>query len=177
MQCLGVYAVVPRTTFLHRDRQLPPARSYILSQRVGLVRRLDPEVPVVRRAPLVHDRQDLDELVPTSEAARCLVAPSACVAVDGKRGEVVTHWSSVERFSRVVELDEVMEVDPAPTGVEQAPAPQVVDRVVTGMTSTLNSRSSHVVCFSRRPWSSLCTDQTHQRQPWPRRSGGASAES
>ncbi len=100
---------------------------------------------MVRRAPLGDDRQDLDELVPTGEAARRLVAPGACVAVDGNRGEVVTHWSSAERFSRVVALDEVMEVDPAPAGVEQAPAPQVVDRVVTGMTSTLNSRSSHVV--------------------------------
>ena len=73
--------------------------------------------------------------------------PDARVAVDGNRGEVVTHWSSAERSSRIGALDEVLEVDPAPAGVEQAPAPLVVDRAVTGMTSTLNSRSSHVVCF------------------------------
>ncbi len=102
---------------------------------------------MVRPAPLGDDREDLNALVPTGEATRRLVASMPRVAVDGNRGEVVTHWSSAERFSRVVALDEVMEVDPAPAGVEQAPAPQVVDRVVTGMTSTLNSRSSHVVCF------------------------------
>ena len=47
---------------------------HILSQRAGLIRRPDPEVPVVRRAPPLDDRQDLDELVPTGDAARCLVA-------------------------------------------------------------------------------------------------------
>ena len=57
-------------------RQLPPARRYILSQRSGVIRRPDAEVQVVRRAPLGDDRQDLDELVSTGEAARRLVALS-----------------------------------------------------------------------------------------------------
>jgi len=42
--------------------------------------------------------------------------------------------------SRIGALDEVLEVDPAPAGVEQAPAPLVVDRAVTGMTSTIEQR-------------------------------------
>ncbi len=127
--------------------QLPPTRRHILSQRAGLIRRPDREVPVVRRAPLGDHREGLDQMVPTGETTRRLVAPSARGAVDVNRGEVVTHWSSSERFSRVVALDEVLEVDPAPAGVEQAPVPLVVDRAVTGMTSTLDSRSSHVVRF------------------------------
>ena len=56
--------------------------------------RTDPEVPVVRRAPLGDDRQDLDELVPTSEPARGLVTLSTRVAVDGNR-ECIAHPSSV----------------------------------------------------------------------------------
>ena len=75
-------------------RQLPPTRRHILSQRVSLIRRPDPEVPVVRRTPLVNDRQDLDELVPAGEARRRLVAPSARVAVDGNR-ECIAHPPSV----------------------------------------------------------------------------------
>ena len=82
-------------------RQFPPARSDILSQRAGLAHRPDPEVPVVRRAPLLDDRQNLDELVPTGEAARRLVAPSARVAVDGNR-EGIAHprCASASRFVR-----------------------------------------------------------------------------
>ncbi len=40
------------------------------------------------------DRQDLDELVPTGEPTRRLVAPSARVAVDGNR-EDIAHPPSV----------------------------------------------------------------------------------
>ncbi len=67
-------------------RQLPRSRSHIVSQDVGVIRgRGDPEVPVVRRAPLVNDRKNLDELVPTGEATRRLVAPIARVAVNVNR--------------------------------------------------------------------------------------------
>ena len=59
----GVAAVGPH--------QLPRSRSHIVSQDVGLTRgRGDAEVPVVRPAPLVNDRKDLDELVLTGEATR-----------------------------------------------------------------------------------------------------------
>ena len=75
-------------------RHLPPARSPILSQRAGLSRRPDPEVPVVRRAPLGDDRPDLDELVPTGEAPRRLVTSMPRVAVDGNREDGVTHRPS-----------------------------------------------------------------------------------
>ena len=77
-----------------QHRQLPPARRHILPQRVGVICRPDPEVPVVRCAPLGDDRQDLDELVPTGEATRRLVTPGARVAVDGNR-ECIAHPPSV----------------------------------------------------------------------------------
>ena len=83
------------------NRQLPPARSHILLQRAGLIPgRGDPEVPVVRRTPLGDDRQDLDELIPTGEATRCLVAPSARVAVDSNGEDVGAHRS--QRVLRVI---------------------------------------------------------------------------
>ena len=66
-------------------RQLPPARSHILAQHVSLIRRPDPEVPVIRRAPLVQNRQDLDALVPTGDAARRFLASMPRVAVDDNR--------------------------------------------------------------------------------------------
>ena len=76
-------------------RQLPPARSHILSQRAGLLRcRRDLEVPVDRRAPLLDDRQDLDALVPAGDAARRLIASMPRVAVDGNR-ECIAHLPSV----------------------------------------------------------------------------------
>ncbi len=75
-------------------RQLLPARRYILSQRAGVIRRPDAEVQVVRRAPLGDDRQDLDELVSTGEAARRLVASMPRVAVDGNRA-CIAHPPSV----------------------------------------------------------------------------------
>ena len=55
---------------------------------------------VVRRAPLVHDRQDLDELVPTGEAARRLGASNARVAIDGD-GEDPGAWRS-QHLPRVI---------------------------------------------------------------------------
>ena len=77
-----------------QHRQLPPARRHILPQRVGVICRPDPEVPVVRCAPQGDDRQDLDEPVPTGEATRRLVTPGARVAVDGNR-ECIAHPPSV----------------------------------------------------------------------------------
>ena len=76
-------------------RQLPRSRAHILSERVGLTRcRLDLEVAVVRRAPLVDNLVDLDELILEGEPTRCLLTPSARVAVDGN-GESVAHAPSV----------------------------------------------------------------------------------
>ncbi len=49
---------------------------------------------MIRRAPLGHDRQDLDALVPTGEAMRRLVASMLRVAVDGNR-ECIAHPPSV----------------------------------------------------------------------------------
>ena len=66
--------------------QLPHSRRHILSQRVALTRgRPDLEVAVVRRAPLVDDRLDLDELVIDGEPPRGFFTPSARVAVDSSR--------------------------------------------------------------------------------------------
>ncbi len=98
--CCGVSARL-RVGASIQSRRLPPARRHILAQRAHLIRRPDREVPMVRRTPLGDDRQDLDELVPTGEAARCLVAPSARVAVDGNR-EGIAHprCASASRFVR-----------------------------------------------------------------------------
>ncbi len=72
----------------------PTPRLHILSQRASLIRgRPDREVPVVRRAPLGDDREDLDALVPTGDAARCLVASMPRVAVDRNREWLVTTTS------------------------------------------------------------------------------------
>ena len=73
-------------------RHVPRSRSHILPQRVALTRgRPDPEVAVVRRAPLVDDREDLDKLVLEGKPTRRLLTPRARVAVDVDRGMVRAH--------------------------------------------------------------------------------------
>ncbi len=90
---------MPRSVVLRRGdvdpSQSPYARPHVVPERVALTRgRPDPEVAVVRRAPLLDDLLDLDQSILKGEATWGLLAPRARVAIDGD-GERVAHPVSV----------------------------------------------------------------------------------